>query len=97
MMLLFSRVALGDVGNCSNWPAFADPWLAVRALNLPIIQARLRPHADVREGMKKSEDVQKPQDHGNNHDRIQDGLDRSLHRYQVDKPKQNADYDQSAE
>jgi hypothetical protein len=47
--------------------------------------------------MKNAKDVQKPQNHGNNHDRIQDGLDRSLHRYQVDKPKQNADYDQSAE
>jgi hypothetical protein len=57
----------------------------------------LSPHADVGEGMKQSKNIEQPQNHGNNHDRIQDGLDRSLHRYQVDKPKQNADYDQSAE
>jgi hypothetical protein len=53
----------------------------------------LSPHADVGEGMKQSKNVQQPQNHDNNHDRIQDGLDRSLHWYQVDQPKQNADYD----
>jgi hypothetical protein len=47
--------------------------------------------------MKNAKDVQKPQNHGNNDDRIQDGFDRSLHWYQVDQPKQNADYNQSAE
>jgi hypothetical protein len=66
-----------------------------RTAHLRIVQACLRPDADVGEGMKKAKDVQQPQNHGNNHNCIQDGLDRSLHWYQVDQPEQDTDYDQS--
>lgn len=46
--------------------------------------------------MKKSKNVQEPQNRGDHHDRIQDGLNRSLHRYEtVDQPKQNAYHDQN--
>jgi hypothetical protein len=44
--------------------------------------------------MEQSKDVQKPQDHGNHDDRVQNGLDRSLHRYQVDQPEQDTDYNE---
>jgi len=46
--------------------------------------------------MKKSEDVQEPQDHADYHDGIQDRLDRPLHRDKViDQPEQNTHYDQN--
>jgi hypothetical protein len=66
-----------------------------QTVHLFIVQTRLGPHADVGQGMKQSKDVQKPQDHDNYDDRIQDGLDRSLHRYQVDQPEQDTDYNES--
>jgi hypothetical protein len=44
--------------------------------------------------MEQTKNVQKPQDHDDNDDRIQDGLDRSLHRYQIDQPEQDTDYHQ---
>lgn len=40
--------------------------------------------------MKKSKDVQKPQHHANDHDRIQNRLNGSLHWYiAVDQPEQD--------
>jgi hypothetical protein len=44
--------------------------------------------------MKKSKNVQEPQNYGDHHDCVQDGLNRSLHWYQVDQPKQNSHDDQ---
>ena len=41
--------------------------------------------------MKKSENIEKPQNRADHHDRIQDRFDRPLHRYEsVDQPKQDA-------
>jgi hypothetical protein len=58
---------------------------------LPLVQARLCSDVDVREGMEEPENVQEPQNHANHHHRIQNRLDRSLHRYvPIDQPKQNA-------
>jgi len=46
--------------------------------------------------MKKSKYVQKPQHHANDHDCIQDGLNRPLHRdIAVDQPEQDAYHDQN--
>jgi hypothetical protein len=51
-------------------------------------------NVDPRERMKQSENVQKPQDHTDHHHRIQDGFNRSFHRYEaIDEPQQNAHYD----
>jgi|GEM_PF-5049702 len=45
--------------------------------------------------MKKSKNIQKPQNHGNDHDCIQDGLNRSLHWYEaIDQPEENTNHDQ---
>ncbi|MFZ3201804.1 MAG: hypothetical protein WA175_11720 [Candidatus Acidiferrales bacterium] len=64
----------------------------------PFIQACLRPNVHAGERMKKSKNVHKPQNRGDYHDRIQDGLDRSLHWYEaVDQPKQNTDHEQNLE
>jgi hypothetical protein len=61
-----------------------------------IIQSRLPPNVDAGERMKESKNVQKPQRHANDHDCIQDGLDRSLHWYEaVDQPKQKTHHDQN--
>jgi hypothetical protein len=47
-----------------------------------------------RERMKQPENVQKPQDHADHHHRVQDGFNRSFHRYEaIDEPQQNAHYD----
>jgi hypothetical protein len=51
-------------------------------------------HTDMGEGMKQSKNAEQPQNHSNNHDCMQDGLNRSLHWYQVDQPKQDTGYDQ---
>ena len=46
--------------------------------------------------MEKSKNVQQPQHDADHHDRIQYGLDRSLHWHvAVDQPKQNAHDDQN--
>jgi hypothetical protein len=60
------------------------------------IPVGLRPNANIREGMKKSENVQEPQDHADHHHGIQDRFDRPLHRDEVvDQPQQNTHYDQN--
>jgi phage-related protein len=49
----------------------------------------------MREGTEKPKYVQKPQHHDYYNDRVQNGLNRSLHGYEaVDKPKQNSHNDQ---
>jgi hypothetical protein len=46
--------------------------------------------------MEESENIQKPQDHDNYDDGIQDGLDRPLHGYKaVHEPQQNSNYDKN--
>ena len=48
--------------------------------------------------MKKPKNVQQPQHHRNDHDCVQDGLNRSLHWYEsVDQPKQNTHHNQNNE
>jgi hypothetical protein len=55
-----------------------------------------RSDANIGEGMKKPEHVEKPQDHGDYNDGIQDRLDRPLHRDEsIDQPQQNTHYDQN--
>jgi hypothetical protein len=70
------------------------PAIAILPLS-QFIPAGLRPDANIGEGMKKSENVEEPQDHADHHDRIQDRLDCPLHRDEViDQPQQNTHYDQ---
>jgi hypothetical protein len=83
-------VSFSDIGTETVLLAFND----MPPVSLSF-ELALSPDADMREGMKQSKNVEQPQNHSNNHDCIQDGLDRSLHGYQVDQPKQNTDYDQS--
>jgi hypothetical protein len=53
-------------------------------------------NTDVREGTKKPKNIQKPEHYANDHDGVQNGLDRPLHWYvAVDQPKQNTHNDQS--
>jgi hypothetical protein len=45
--------------------------------------------------VEQPEDVHEPQNYGDHYYRIQDGLDRCLHRYKaIDEPKHNAYHDQ---
>jgi hypothetical protein len=53
-------------------------------------------NANMREGTEESKYVQKPQHHNDHNDRVQNGLNRSLHGYEaVDKPKQYSYNDQN--
>jgi hypothetical protein len=46
--------------------------------------------------MEESEDVQQPQNHGNDHNTIEDGLDGSLHRNKaIHEPQENTHYDEN--
>jgi hypothetical protein len=57
---------------------------------------QLSANANMRKGTEKSKHVQKPQHHTDHNDRVQNGLNRSLHGYEaVDKPKQNSYNDQN--
>jgi hypothetical protein len=56
----------------------------------------LRPNANIGKGMKKSENIQKPQDNTDHHDGIQDRFDRPLHGDEVvDEPQQNTHDDEN--
>ena len=46
------------------------------------------------ERLHQPENIQKPQDHSDHYDYIQDGLYRSLHWYEIYQPKQHPYYDQ---
>jgi hypothetical protein len=51
---------------------------------------------DAGKGMKEPKDVQDPQNHGNHHDAVQDGLDGGLHGDEaIHQPQQNAHYYQN--
>jgi hypothetical protein len=72
--------------------------MAASSLRFPLSPTWVRSTADADIGdvMKQSKHIQEPDDHTNDHDRIQDGLDRSLHWYEtVDQPKQDAHHDQN--
>ncbi len=57
--------------------------------------AALSPHTETRDRAKKPKDVQEPQNHGDNHYRIQDPFDGTLHGYVVvNQPKKNSNHDQ---
>jgi hypothetical protein len=57
-----------------------------------------RPHVDPGEGMKKSKNIQEPQDHDNDHDGIQDRLNGARHRYEsIDEPEKYSNHDQGYE
>jgi hypothetical protein len=50
----------------------------------------------MREGAKKPEYVQEPENDDDDNDGVQNGLDRSLHGYEaIDEPKQNSHNDQN--
>jgi len=56
---------------------------------------RLPPHTEIGEIAEEAKDVQKPQNHGDNHDPIQDAFNGPLHRYvAVNQPKKNPNHDQ---
>jgi hypothetical protein len=58
--------------------------------------AYLRANVYSRKRMNDPEYVQEPQNHADHHHGVQDGLDRSSHRYEViDQPKQYAYHDQN--
>jgi hypothetical protein len=53
-------------------------------------------NVDVGQGMKQPENVQQPQDDRNDHDAIQNGLDRSLHGDEaIHEPQQDSCYDEN--
>jgi hypothetical protein len=57
---------------------------------------KLTTNADMREGTKKSKHIEKPQDHGDDDNTVQDGLNRALHRYEtIDQPEQNTHNNQN--
>jgi len=46
-------------------------------------------------GIENSKNIQEPENYDNNHDSIQDRLNRSGHRYvAINQPEENANYDQ---
>jgi len=48
--------------------------------------------------MKKSKNIQEPQNHENDHDSIQDRLNGSCHWYEViDQPEENPNHDEDQE
>jgi hypothetical protein len=64
----------------------------------PRAEPRHSPHVDPGEGMKKSKNIQEPQNHENDHDSIQDRLNGSCHWYEViDQPEENPNHDQDQE
>jgi hypothetical protein len=55
-------------------------------------------YADPGEGMKKSKNIQEPQNYENDHDGIQDRLDGACHRDEtVNQPEENPNHDQDQE
>jgi len=53
---------------------------------------------DSGEWMEQSKYVQKPQNYGNHHHRIQNGFDRALHRYEtINQPQQKTHHHQNDE
>jgi hypothetical protein len=51
-------------------------------------------HVHIGEGSKKSKTVQEPQNHGYDHHRVQDRIDRSCHWYKaINKPEENTNHD----
>jgi hypothetical protein len=53
---------------------------------------------DPGKGMKKSKNIQEPQDHDNDRNAIQDRLDGSCHRDEtVNQPEENPNHDQDQE
>jgi hypothetical protein len=57
---------------------------------------QLPANANMREGTEKPKYVQKPQNHNDHNDCVQNGLNCSLHGYEaVDKPKQDSYNDQN--
>jgi hypothetical protein len=58
-------------------------------------ESRQLPHMDRGEGAEKSKNIQKPQNHDNDHDSIQNRLNGSCHRYvAINQPEENTHHDQ---
>jgi hypothetical protein len=80
-------------GDCSRSLIAA---CAPKIVPLPFLQLCSPSKPDPGERMKDSKNVQEPQHNTNDHDCVQNGLDRSLHGYEaVDQPKQNTHHDQN--
>src|SRR6185295_10843124 len=68
---------------------------AGRDYDLLIIRSSI-PDVDSGKGMKQSENIQQPENHGDYHDAVQDRLDGRLHRNEaVHQPQQNTYHDQN--
>ena len=68
---------------------FALSWAAV------LRRGPSTPNVDLGKRMEESENVEDPQNHGDDYDAIQNGLDGSLHGYEaIHQPKKYAHHDQ---
>jgi hypothetical protein len=55
-----------------------------------------RANMDPGQRVKESENIQQPQNDGDNHDAVQDGLDRSLHGDEaIHQPQQDTHHDEN--
>jgi hypothetical protein len=62
----------------------------------PRSDAKLTTNTDMREGTKQPKDIEKPQYYRDDNNAVQDGLNRSLHRYEtIDQPEQNTHNNQN--
>jgi hypothetical protein len=79
---------------CEARNGVATPICENRRIQPKLICDYSSSNVNPRERMKQSENVQEPQDHADHHHGIQDGFNRSLHRYEaIDEPQQNTHYD----
>jgi hypothetical protein len=70
------------------------PWR--KSLDAVSLRRPSRPNVDAGEGMKQPENIQQPQDNRNDHDAIQNGLDRSLHGDEaIYQPQEDTHHDEN--
>jgi hypothetical protein len=59
---------------------------------------RLRTNVDSGKGIKESKNIQDPQNHGNDHDAVQDRFDGSLHGNEaIHQPQEDTHHDENFE
>jgi hypothetical protein len=95
-MFVASVAMISGATRSSRWARLLFAFHGAHLASVPFIQACLRPDVHAGERTEKSKNVHKPQNRGDHHHRVQDGLDRSLHWYEaVDQPKQNTHHEQN--
>jgi hypothetical protein len=68
---------------------------AITMNSLLVVPSRSGAYVYPGKRLEESESVQQPNNHGDHHHRVQNGFDRSLHRYEpIDQPEQQADHHQ---